>query len=145
MPWNPKENAGTVTSHQGVTTRDRGWLWRVVKGVPSRQGGWRVIKGCRVVTESDLDESSRGDDSLQRVTLTSREGCAESSTKGDESSRVAESLQRVTLMSREGVTTRDLLLCLQLELFKLPLSQLLWITSIPWHSKVKITSYCLCN
>ena len=43
-----------------------------------------------------------GDDSLQRVTLTSREGCAESSTKGDESSRVAELLQRVTLMSHQG-------------------------------------------
>ena len=41
------------------------------------------------------------------MTLTSREGCAESSTEGDESSRVAELLQRVTLTSHQGVTTRE--------------------------------------
>ena len=44
---------------------------------------------CRVVKKGD--ESLRVAESLQRVTLTSHQGCTKSSTEGDESSRVAES------------------------------------------------------
>ena len=187
MPWNPKKNVGTVTSCQGVTTRDRGRLWRLIKGVPSRQGGWRVVKGCRVVTKSDLDESSRGDDSLQRVTLTSCEGYAESSrrvtsrqglpshyrewpwwvVKGwqlvtesdfDESWRVCRVVNKGWRVVKGCwvITDSDLDESWRGDdswppslpptwTLQASLSQLLWITLIPWHSKVKITSYHLCN
>ena len=176
-------------SHQGVMTHYREWPWRVVKGVPSHQGGWRVVKGCRVVTESDLDESSRGDDSLQRVTLTSREGYAESSrrvtsrqglsshyrewpwrvmkgwwlvtegiiddssrwcrlvTEGnvDDSSRGDDSWQRGMLTTRQGGADSSPPSLPPTWTLQASLSQLLWITIIPWHYKVKITSYHLCN